>query len=826
MNFTGRTVLVYLEEDNIQRAYFRVRPLLTDLGSLGPDLVSQFPDEGYLRIVPDKNEQHTFKERMRTLGSICLLDLSNLQHDNQKIRTNKNYSPAKGEKNQFIVYSDAVKPLTDSVFFHVVNEDKADSAVTPLYYTRSGANIQGPFSANPGAAPAETQRILPDDPNLYTAILPDGSEMLIYLRPAAPVSPAPAAGSEEPQRDQSAAPASPEASAAPSEARPEAASPETPAAPAPAEQAAPAEQPSPAEQPAPAASAWQMQLNAILSGSAPATPRKPEPAPAPSAPPAAAPQKTEKTPLPPVPPRAEKAPADKASPARPAVPPREAETALGRIQALNGSLQVSSQRLRDERRAFPLRPVQDVPSGGGTKLYRPGIERRAGVHARNSLAEAVEQQRALSKFETRYEAPGAVISDPSSLGNVPNPVEMFKSALRRTWNLPETHRQVADCILATSGMRQVLVSTLTDGRIDLTIRAMQAQLQDLEAERLMTLMQLDDAKKNLQAARDAALAQAEKDRKNAIEALDRVLSEKKSLVETVKAQQQALSDEFAQAEKTLSALPGQTAVRAPVAAGTPGREEMVSRVRNTLRDAGFDADEDAALALLILLAQTAPTGRLGIAASSAADALSAVDAVSAALGAASLRVCAGDGDPKPLRVLPGGDGMVLAADTSPVPAAADGTVHVTCFPADDVFLSQFTDRMLDLYRCDPFPVWWIRQDPESIPKAPGSFPAVSSSALADVLLEEGELDADSVKLLKEIRKTLNSAGAPLPGRSAAAMRVFILSAAPHMKGGIAAALDWAVLAYVVPHVRFFGLDGSILTDAAAALPHALTELTR
>ena len=85
---------------------------------------------------------------------------------------------------------------------------------------------------------------------------------------------------------------------------------------------------------------------------------------------------------------------------------------------------------------------------------------------------------------------------------------------------------------------------------------------------------------------------------------------------------------------------------------------------------------------------------------------------------------------------------------------------------------------------------------------------------------------DSVKLLKEIRKTLNSAGAPLPGRSAAAMRVFILSAAPHMKGGIAAALDWAVLAYVVPHVRFFGLDGSILTDAAAALPRALTELTR
>ena len=102
MYFTGRTVLVYLEEDNIQRAYFRVRPLLTDQGPVERDLNAQYPDEGFLRIVPDKNEQHTFKERMRTLGTICLMDLSALQNDNQKIRTNKNYSPAKGEKNQIV----------------------------------------------------------------------------------------------------------------------------------------------------------------------------------------------------------------------------------------------------------------------------------------------------------------------------------------------------------------------------------------------------------------------------------------------------------------------------------------------------------------------------------------------------------------------------------------------------------------------------------------------------------------------------------------------------------------------------------------------------
>jgi len=93
MNFQGKAVLVYLEEDNIARAYFRVQPLMTQDGPLGP-VVSDFPDDGFLRIVPDKNEQHTFKERMRTLIGLCLVDLRFFPTDANKIRTNKNYAPA------------------------------------------------------------------------------------------------------------------------------------------------------------------------------------------------------------------------------------------------------------------------------------------------------------------------------------------------------------------------------------------------------------------------------------------------------------------------------------------------------------------------------------------------------------------------------------------------------------------------------------------------------------------------------------------------------------------------------------------------------------
>ena len=75
MDFSGKIVLSFIEEDNVQRAYFRIRPLLTGEGALTKQDIDALPDDGYLRIVPDKNEQHTFKDRMRSLGYLCVLDL-------------------------------------------------------------------------------------------------------------------------------------------------------------------------------------------------------------------------------------------------------------------------------------------------------------------------------------------------------------------------------------------------------------------------------------------------------------------------------------------------------------------------------------------------------------------------------------------------------------------------------------------------------------------------------------------------------------------------------------------------------------------------------
>ena len=93
MNLERELVFCFIEEDNIQRAYFRVRPLLTVSGDVQEEARKLWPDDGCLRIVPDRNEQHTFKDRMRTLGGYCTMDLRGIPADANKIRTNKNDRP-------------------------------------------------------------------------------------------------------------------------------------------------------------------------------------------------------------------------------------------------------------------------------------------------------------------------------------------------------------------------------------------------------------------------------------------------------------------------------------------------------------------------------------------------------------------------------------------------------------------------------------------------------------------------------------------------------------------------------------------------------------
>lgn len=180
MELLRRDYLAALEEDNLAKALFRVRPLLTAEGPVVLEDMEELADEGWLRIVPDKQEQYTFKDRMRTLGQLCMIRLSPLPEDVSKLRPNKNYAPQKGESNQYVLYSDVVTAVNDLAIFEVLTEPMRRQPLTEHYYLRQGGHIQGPYQRGTGEPVDALSCIAPDSDRLYACSLPDGRECLFY----------------------------------------------------------------------------------------------------------------------------------------------------------------------------------------------------------------------------------------------------------------------------------------------------------------------------------------------------------------------------------------------------------------------------------------------------------------------------------------------------------------------------------------------------------------------------------------------------------------------------------------------------------------------
>ena len=206
MDFSRDMMLSFLEEDNTQRAYFRARPLLTPDALIHEEALRLWPDHGALRIVPDRNEQHTFKDRMRNIGSYCVVDLSRFPQEANKIRTNKNYRADGSEPNQYIVFSDAVLPVPEAPFFEVLEgapEDaaqKAAQAITPLFYLRAGDTFYGPVRKDHPETPQPSDELTGA---LFDMTAPDGSiHSILCVRAEAEAeeeAPAPETAEETPQ---------------------------------------------------------------------------------------------------------------------------------------------------------------------------------------------------------------------------------------------------------------------------------------------------------------------------------------------------------------------------------------------------------------------------------------------------------------------------------------------------------------------------------------------------------------------------------------------------------------------------------------------------
>lgn len=131
MALPGKLCIGILEEDNPQKSYFRFKPLLTANGEAfekyeEPD---EFPENGCIRIVPDKNESSRFKARMRRMGGFCMVDLREHPDENDKIRPNKNYKGDESEPNAYIIYSDVVREPGEGLIVEILGQEAPDDAL-------------------------------------------------------------------------------------------------------------------------------------------------------------------------------------------------------------------------------------------------------------------------------------------------------------------------------------------------------------------------------------------------------------------------------------------------------------------------------------------------------------------------------------------------------------------------------------------------------------------------------------------------------------------------------------------------------------------------
>lgn len=160
MPLPGKLAIGFLQEDNPAKAYFRFRALLIKEADgwapLDVSVDNLYPEDGSIRIVPDKNEIGHFRMRMYQLGRYCALDLRRYPGQNEKIRINKNYTGNGIERNAFIVYSDVIVPIPGETLAEVLDTaalPEADTAMlnadlpgTPYVALRCENRLCGPWT--------------------------------------------------------------------------------------------------------------------------------------------------------------------------------------------------------------------------------------------------------------------------------------------------------------------------------------------------------------------------------------------------------------------------------------------------------------------------------------------------------------------------------------------------------------------------------------------------------------------------------------------------------------------------------------------------------
>lgn len=721
MNYEKEIVFSYLEEDNTQRAYFRIKPLLSVSGDMREEASRLWPDEGALRIVPDKNEQFYFKDRMRTLGSFCIMDLTPFSPDANKIRTNKNYRPERDERNQFILYSDTVKPLPENTFFEVLPgspeafETLSASAVTPLFYLRFNDELFGPVTKS---APAKPEHAVHAEGTLYQLPCPDGKVRSIFCAAA---------------QQKAAAPA-----------------------------------------------------------------HKPE------------------------------------------------ELPLGRPLQILDDAKGFEETLKDIAQPLPLdanllkqKPAEEAPAIPrsvltGTPLYRSGAARAILPRPKNQLQEVVANQWRAA----RNDPPAAPLPSDATLRPVENPVEMACQHLKAAWQVPETQAQLVDCILSLPDITARLEPRLAaDSGATTLQKVLLNRLQDLEAERLSALVQLDKARNDVEQFRKTSLSSLRASDQAELDRLSKAKEEHESALGALKEQLTALTSQRDALQAQVDALRGdvlpetlaralaQAQMVAPVSgvplrlSGVPGNdvsvEEIIRRLTDVCTQSHVPCSRNVAVAMLALLA-VCP--RVGVVCPTPAPLVTLCRNAAARMGWQS------------------GYGEQVSAEQKVIvsPLSADSTPLMLLTTLPDYLPTEHAAKLLlshdaasmthsSAYELDPWPILSIPTLPmleASTEKSPAE--KVSRASLAAVASGEGGTKDEIAEVLKPVLACVP----PLSGKAWEEMSRFAACCAAWMDGGLAASIDWAIMLWIIPAVDRAGRGAAALKSHLDEFPRSLSALSQ
>ena len=782
-DINGTVTLAYVEEDNKQRVIFRVIPLCTREGVSFHDASEDFPDEGSLRIVPDKREQSTFKERMRDISGLCAIHLVNDgAKELIKVRQNRNYAPDAGEKNKLAIYSDVVCEFAEDGCFEVVQPGQdASGALTRKVIIQKDKVLYGPVLKEE-AASASLDSLHPfgNDRFLLQNIQNDllGSRT-IYWDPEAIIN-------------------------------------------------------------------WRQRRNAMrrkeraeekaeldaamLTASAPAVEETQ---------PDTKPQQTvvrEKT----VEPRKRAEKNEKAE--KKETPDKTEKTEKDRVTE-NTALPIGTKLdILDQQLTFDQQ-ISRLDQGIGSTANRltmdetPSEEEEPEIISHFNGTPLVPSAKPITKSAARPESMHHVVEQQLFQNNegenrsiyrmVENPIDSLNRCLDYVWQNADMRSQAIEKLSENETfMRDMLQIFRRRGLNTQASAAAQEQLAEIEAERLSLLMQLDTAKQNAKQYREEAIAslsqklRAESEKlKNEIQALEKT---KKKLTDETQAlsQQNARQtiDFFSQNMQCMSGAGEERIMLSPVIGCHYEASELAEKLRVHMNESGYGINEDDAMGLLIYFSVN---DTLCLCAATEADAARFAQVMLESFGLQSVSgTILPESYVEVVSILPE-DGQ----RTPTVTIQSLGTESMSIYGHKTLYLA--TSHQIENYSTAGLPAHPIVHVPTAIKRAFGrveDFQAVQPASLSsfmDIRSDTHPMLSEADKWFAELKARIEKEEFAVPRATLIDMRRFIEVATRKVRGGFLAAADSAVCHWLVPAIRLGQIKPEHFASIVAGLPRAM-----